>query len=71
MNGSRRSCLKNHNNFCYICKEYVMIEYRKAILDFVKYSYLLYYKISFNNNGKSWAIVAGWVCKSCIEYLNL
>ena len=64
---SRRRCLNEANVFCYIRGEYTLEHNRKTISDFVKRTYLAYFKVMLGDQGKPWAPLI--VCKPCVEHL--
>ena len=65
---SRRSCVNDSNNFCYICCEYTFEYNRKLVTDFVKQAYLAYFEVKLGDQDKSWA--PHIACKTCIEHLR-
>ena len=64
---SRRRCLIEPNVLCYICGEYTL-EHRKTISDFIKRTYLAYFKVMLGNQDKPWTLLI--VCKPCVENLR-
>ena len=64
----RRRCLNNPNVFCYICGEYTFQSNRKGISEFVKCTYLAYFKVMLGDQDKAWA--SHIVCKQCVEHLR-
>ena len=65
---TRRRCVNDPDNFCYVCGEYTLKHDRKAISDFVEQSYLAYFELKLGDQDKSWAPHIS--CKTCIEPLQ-
>ena len=68
MSSSRRSCRNDPDKFCYICREYIFKNQRKAITDFVRKIYLTYFKVKFGDQDKPWALHI--VCKAYVQSLE-
>jgi len=52
---NRRACVNNLDVFCYICSEYTMKVYRKAISHFVRKVYLAYFYFKLGDQDKDLA----------------
>ena len=66
---SRPKCLTNHDSFCYICGNFTTPSQRSNISEFLKKTYIAYFKVQLNHEDKSWA--PHKVCKTCIENLRM
>ena len=64
----RRRCVNNPDVFCFICGEYTLEHSRKLISDFVKQTYLAYFKVKLGDQDKSW--VPHIVSKTCTKHLR-
>ena len=65
---SRRSCINDPNQFCYVCGEYILKENRRKITEFLADTYSDYFGINLGHQDKMWA--PHMVCKMCTEHLR-
>lgn len=65
---SKRSCLNNPDNFCYICGSYVLRDQREEITKFVRQAYFAYFGIKLGDQDKTWA--PHIVCHTCVSRLR-
>jgi hypothetical protein len=54
MSSSRKFCVNDPNNFCYICGKYCQQLQRRNITDFVKQAYEEYFFQIYNRLNQSW-----------------
>ena len=68
MSTKRMQCQNNPDVFCYICGEYMMVEYRFNMKDFTNRAYEAYFGMKLGNQDKFWA--SHKMCKHCTATLH-
>jgi len=66
---SRRSCVNDPDNFCYVCGQFNALDQRKNLTQILKTAYKHYFGCQVSDHDKSWAPVV--CCTACYSGLTV